>query len=68
VRPGEGFLIPTLVGFAVPRGIAIVGVLAWRALNFLLPIPLGAIAYLTLPAYPRGQLPEPAVDGPPAEP
>ncbi len=45
----EGFLIPALVGFGVPRGIAILGVLGWRALNFLLPIPLGALAYLSLP-------------------
>lgn len=45
----EAFLIPALVGFSVPRGIAILGVLAWRGFNFLLPIPLGLAAYLTLP-------------------
>ena len=45
----EAFLIPALVGFNVPRGTAILGVLAWRALNFLLPIPVGFAAYLSLP-------------------
>lgn len=49
----EAFLIPTLVGFGVPRGIAILGVLAWRGLNFLLPIPIGFLAYLTLPTTDR---------------
>jgi hypothetical protein len=44
----EAGLIPSLVAFSVPRGIAILGVLAWRALSFLLPIPIGAIAYLLL--------------------
>jgi uncharacterized protein (TIRG00374 family) len=53
----EGFLIPALVGFSVPRGIAILGVLAWRALNYLLPIPLGAAAYLSLPTATRQQVP-----------
>jgi uncharacterized protein (TIRG00374 family) len=45
----EAFLIPALVGFSVPRATAILGVLAWRALNFLLPIPVGFAAYLTMP-------------------
>lgn len=44
----EAFLIPALVGFSVPRGIAILGVLAWRAISFLLPIPIGLGTYLTL--------------------
>jgi uncharacterized protein (TIRG00374 family) len=45
----EAFLIPALVGFGTPRGVAILGVLGWRLFNFLLPIPAGAVAYLTLP-------------------
>jgi uncharacterized protein (TIRG00374 family) len=45
----EAFLIPALVGFKVPRGTAILGVLAWRGLSFLAPIPLGLAAYLGLP-------------------
>lgn len=45
----EAFLIPALVGFNAPQGVAILGVLAWRAINFLLPIPVGLVAYLSLP-------------------
>jgi uncharacterized protein (TIRG00374 family) len=44
----EASLIPALVGFSVPRGIAILGVLSWRAINFLLPIPVGALSYVLL--------------------
>lgn len=46
----EAFLIPALVGFGTPRGVAILGVLAWRAFNFLMPIPVGLAAYLSLPS------------------
>ncbi|HTZ10691.1 MAG TPA: YbhN family protein [Acidimicrobiales bacterium] len=67
----EGVLIPTLAGFGVPRSTAVVGVLAYRLVNFWLPIPVGGIAYLSLRFSPaRGPLeaperePEPA----PAEP
>lgn len=53
VTPGglgiiEGVLIPTLVGFGSPRGVALLGVAAWRLVNFWLPIPVGAVAYLSL--------------------
>jgi uncharacterized protein (TIRG00374 family) len=44
----EASLIPALVGFSTPRGVAILGVLAWRAITFLLPIPIGGISYLLL--------------------
>ncbi len=44
----EGVLVPFLVGFGTPKGIAILGVLSYRLINFWLPIPLGAIAYLSL--------------------
>lgn len=44
----EGVLIPTLVGFGTPRGIAILGVISYRLVNFWLPIPVGALAYLSL--------------------
>lgn len=47
----EAFLIPALIGFSTPRGVAILGVLAWRAVNFLLPVGAGLLAYLTLPAH-----------------
>jgi uncharacterized protein (TIRG00374 family) len=49
----ELVLVPTLVGFGTPRGVAILGVLAYRLVNFWLPIPLGFLAYLSLRA---GQL------------
>jgi hypothetical protein len=44
----EGVLLTTLVGFGVGKGIAIDGVLAWRLVNFWLPIPAGGLAYLSL--------------------
>ena len=44
----EGVLIPTLVGFHVPLGIATLGVLSYRLVNFWLPIPVGGAAYLSL--------------------
>ena len=53
VTPGglgvmEAVLTAALVGFGAPRGIAILGVVAWRMLNFWLPIPVGAGAYVSL--------------------
>jgi uncharacterized protein (TIRG00374 family) len=44
----EGVLIPTLVGFGVPRPTAVLGVLGYRLVNFWAPIPAGGIAYLSL--------------------
>ena len=37
-----------LVGFGLTRSVATLGVLAWRLVNFWLPIPAGAIAYISL--------------------
>jgi hypothetical protein len=48
----EGVLTPTLVGFGAPRGIAILGVISWRLVNFWLPIPVGGVAYASLRARP----------------
>lgn len=53
VTPGglgitEAVLATSLVGFGAPRGIALVGVVAYRLVNFWLPIPVGAAAYLSL--------------------
>jgi len=53
VTPGglgvvEGVLVPSLVGFGATRGIAIVAVIGYRLVNFWLPIPVGAGAYLSL--------------------
>jgi uncharacterized protein (TIRG00374 family) len=44
----ESLLIPVLTGFGAPRSVAVVGVLAYRLVNFWLPIPIGGLAYLSL--------------------
>ena len=44
----EVTLAASLVGFGVPSGIALLGVVSWRLVNFWLPIPAGAAAYLSL--------------------
>jgi uncharacterized protein (TIRG00374 family) len=49
----EAVLTSSLVGFGSPRGIAILGVISYRLLNFWLPIPLGGIASLSLRLHPR---------------
>jgi uncharacterized protein (TIRG00374 family) len=48
----EAVLTSTLVGFGTPRGIAILGVISYRLVNFWLPIPVGGVAYLSLRARP----------------
>src|SRR5580693_470810 len=42
-----------LISFGVTRSVATLGVLAWRLVNFWLPIPAGAAAYVSLKV-PRG--------------
>jgi uncharacterized protein (TIRG00374 family) len=42
-----------LVSFGVTRSVATLGVLSWRLVNFWLPIPAGAAAYISLKV-PRG--------------
>lgn len=44
----EGVLIPTLVGFHLPKTVAILAVLGYRFVNFWLPIPAGGASYLSL--------------------
>jgi len=44
----EAVLTSTLVGFGTPKGIAILGVITYRLVNFWLPIPLGGAAYVSL--------------------
>ncbi len=44
----EAALTTSLVGFGTPRGAAILGVISYRLINFWLPIPGGALAYLSL--------------------
>lgn len=44
----EATLTSLLVGFGTPRGVATLGVIAYRLVNFWVPIPLGGLAYLSL--------------------
>lgn len=44
----EATLTSLLVGFDAPRGVATLGVIAYRLVNFWLPIPVGGLAYLSL--------------------
>jgi uncharacterized protein (TIRG00374 family) len=46
----EAVLTATLIGFGVERSVAAVGVVAYRLVNFWLPIPIGALAYASLRA------------------
>ena len=41
-----------LVGFGVTRSVATLGVLGWRIVNFWLPIPTGAVAFVSLKVKP----------------
>jgi uncharacterized protein (TIRG00374 family) len=50
----EAVLAASLVGFGASRGEAVLGVIAWRLVNFWLPIPVGAGTYLSLRFEPRG--------------
>jgi putative heme transporter len=53
----EATMIPLLTLFGCDRGIATLGVVAYRLVNFWLPIPLGFLAYLSL------QVEQEAADG-----
>jgi len=44
----EAVLTSSLVGFGVARGVAVLGVIAYRLVNFWLPIPAGGLAYVSL--------------------
>lgn len=44
----EAVLIPTLVGFGTPRAQASIGVIAYRLVNFWMPIPVGAASYVAV--------------------
>jgi uncharacterized protein (TIRG00374 family) len=50
----EATLTTVLVGFGTTRGIATLGVIAYRLINFWLPIPLGGMAYVSLQMSARG--------------
>jgi putative heme transporter len=49
----EATMIPLLTLFGCDSGIATVGVLTYRLVNFWLPIPLGFLAYLSLEVGPE---------------
>jgi putative heme transporter len=51
----EAVLTSSLVGFGVPRAPAIIAVLGYRLIAFWIPIPIGAVAYLT--SVPAGTAP-----------
>jgi uncharacterized protein (TIRG00374 family) len=53
----EGVLVPAIVGFGTPQGIALLGVLSWRLVQYWIPIPLAAIAYASLKAGPLRRRP-----------
>ena len=44
----EATLTSLLVGFGTARGVATLGVVAYRLINFWLPIPIGGVAYVSL--------------------
>jgi uncharacterized protein (TIRG00374 family) len=59
----EGVLIPSLVGFGTPRGVAVLGVVSWRLFNFWAPIPTAGACYLSLRTQnwrDRRRIPDPA--------
>jgi uncharacterized protein (TIRG00374 family) len=51
----EAVLTATLVGFGLPRGNAILGVVGWRLVQFWLPIPVGALSYASLHLHGGGE-------------
>jgi uncharacterized protein (TIRG00374 family) len=48
----EGVLVPALVGFGTPNGVALLGVLTWRLVQYWIPMPVAIAAYLSLRAGP----------------
>ena len=60
----EGVLIPTLVGFGVPHGQAILAVLSYRLINFWIPIPIGGAAYASLQWRRGGEATRTGANGP----
>ena len=51
----ETALPGTLIGFGVAGSVATIAVLSWRFLQYLLPIPIGGIAYVSLRVGKLGQ-------------
>jgi uncharacterized protein (TIRG00374 family) len=53
-----------LVGFGVTRSVATLGVIGWRLVNFWLPIPTGAAAYVSLRVRPANTHPSQLTQAP----
>jgi uncharacterized protein (TIRG00374 family) len=51
----EGVMVPLLVALGSTYQIAILGVIAWRLLQFWMPMPLGALSAISLLARPRAK-------------
>jgi uncharacterized protein (TIRG00374 family) len=51
----EGAMVPLLVALGSTSEVAILGVIAWRLLQFWMPMPLGALSALSLLARPRAR-------------
>jgi uncharacterized protein (TIRG00374 family) len=51
----EASLPLVLTSFGVVKNVSLLGVLGWRLVNFWLPIPVGALCYLSL-RVPKGQV------------
>jgi uncharacterized protein (TIRG00374 family) len=49
----EGVMVPLLVALGATSQVALLGVIAWRLLQFWMPMPLGALSALSLLARPR---------------
>jgi len=60
----EFTLSGTLAGFGVPASIAYLAVIAWRLVNFWLPIPLGGLSYFSLRMASRRRHRLPGMEGP----
>jgi uncharacterized protein (TIRG00374 family) len=58
----EATLTGVLVGFGTPKGVAALGVVGYRLINFWLPIPLGGLSYLSLQVGLGGPRPRSASD------
>jgi putative heme transporter len=44
----EGVLIPGLIGFGAPAGVAVLAVVSWRLFQFWIPVPVAGLCYLSL--------------------
>ena len=49
----EGVMVPLLVALGATSQVALLGVIAWRLLQYWMPMPLGALSALSLLARPR---------------